>query len=106
MSGKTQSKCTDWKAWHDNQPPGPAKLYVTGKCTFPTSGYRVELKPHLPQGINPAIYLLEKVVHQPSGPASDVITTVDVRYEEKTNKRYTEVYILPDDVHVEVKEVQ
>jgi hypothetical protein len=106
VTGKTEGKCTDWKAWHDNQPPGPARLYVTGKCTFPTNGYKVELKPHVPQGINPAIYILDKVVNKPSGPAEDVITTVEVRYEEKTSKHYTEVNILPNDVHVDVKEVQ
>ena len=99
-------KCTDWKAWHDHQPPGPARLHVTGKCVFPTTGYKVELKPCVPQGINPAIYILDKLVHKPSGPAGDVITTVEVRYEEQTDIHYTEVHILPDDIHVPVKEVQ
>jgi hypothetical protein len=99
-------KCSDWKSWHDNEPPGPGTLYVTGKCTFPTSGYSVELKPLVPQGINPTIYLLEKIVREPSGPANDVITTVEVRYTEKTKARYTEVHIVPDNVHVPVKEVQ
>lgn len=106
MGGKAESKCTDWKAWHDNEPPGPVRLYVTGKCTFPTTGYKVELKPRVPQGINPTIYILDKAVHKPSGPAGDVVTTVEVRYEETTNKHYTEIHILPDDVHVKVKEVQ
>ena len=56
MTTKSEGRCGDWKAWHDNQPPGPKTLYVTGKCTFNTGGYSVQLKPHEPQGINPAIY--------------------------------------------------
>lgn len=106
MTNKTEGKCTDWKAWHNNQPPGPATLYVTGKCTFPTTGYNVELKPHVPQGINPTIYILDKVVHSPSGPAADVVTSVEVRYTEPTTKHYSEVNIVPDNVHVKVEEVE
>ncbi len=98
-------KCFDWKALHDNQPPGPATLRVTGKCTFPTSGYSVELKPRTPQGINPEIYMMDKIVHKPTGPVSQVETTVAVRYSEKTNTHYREVHILPDDIHVPVEEV-
>jgi hypothetical protein len=105
MNAKTESKCSDWKAWHDNQPVAPPTLFVTGKCTFPTSGYSVELKPHIPPGFNPEIYILDKIVHKPSGPASDVITTVEVRYTEETRVHYTEVHILPDDAHVKVEKV-
>jgi len=100
-----QGKCSDWKAWHDNQPPRPPTLYVTGKGIFPTGGYSVELKPHAPQGINPEIYLMDKIVHRPTGPVPQVITVVNVRYREKTDTHYTEVHILPDDVHVPVEEV-
>jgi hypothetical protein len=100
----SQSSCTDWKAWHDNQPPGPATLHVIGKCAFPDSGYTVELKPHEPQGINPGIYLLDKIVNVPTH-VSHHPSTLDVKYSEKTTVKYSEVHILPDDVHVPVKEV-
>ena len=105
MDTKTGRECSDWKAWHDNQPPGPAKLYITGKCTFPTSGYSVELKRHEPPGFNPKIYILDKIVHKPSKPGGDVITVVEARYEEKTNVHYEEIHILPDNAHVKVEEV-
>jgi hypothetical protein len=101
----SQGKCSGWTALHDTQPVKPHTLYVTGKCTFPTAGYSVELRPHLPQGINPAIYIMDKIVHEPTGPVNQVLTTVDVRYSEKTDAHYKEVHILPDDVHVPVKEV-
>jgi hypothetical protein len=59
MSEK-KSNCSDWTAIHDFMPPGPARLTVRGKCTFPTPGYTVTLKKKVPQGINPAILLLDK----------------------------------------------
>ena len=101
----SQGKCSGWAALHDIQPVKPPTLYVTGKCTFPTAGYSVELRPQVQPGINPAIYILDKIVHEPTGPVNQVLTRVDVRYSEKTDAHYKEVYILPDDVHVPVKEV-
>ena len=29
MNPKGEGKCSDWKAWHDSQPVGPPKLFVT-----------------------------------------------------------------------------
>ena len=104
-SDQGTGKCTDWEAWHDRMPGGPATLHVTGKCEFPTDGYSVELRPVEPQGINPAVYMLERIVHEPTGPVPEVITTEDVHYTEHTESRYTHVHILPDNVTVEVKEV-
>ena len=103
MSEK-KSNCSDWTAIHDFMPPGPARLTVRGKCTFPTPGYTVTLKKKVPQGINPAILLLEKTVTPPSGPQPEVITTIDVKYEEVTNYRYTEVE-LSDGTKIKVQDV-
>ena len=106
MAEKQQSPCSDWKAWHDRQPGHAATLHVTGKCTFNEGGYKVELRPAVPQGINPAIYILNRIVHKPTGPVPQVITQVPVHYVEKTNARYTDVTIQPDGVTVPVQEVQ
>jgi hypothetical protein len=86
--------CYDWSAWHDRQPVGPSVLYVRGKCEFPTAGYSVELEYHAPQGINPRDLLLNMVVHEPADPVADVITDVDVNYEEETDFEYDTVTIL------------
>ena len=86
-------------------PPRPPRLRVRGKCTFRTPGYCVTLKHHVPQGINPAILLLDKVVTAPTGIEPDVVTTIDVEYEEQTGVHYGEVSILPDGVTVKVQEV-
>ena len=99
-------KCSGWKAWHDRMPGGSATLHVQGKCTFPTTGYKVKLVPHVPQGINPAVYILDRVVQVPTGLVSQMVTTEKVEYEEKTNAHYQEVYIEPDGVTIPVKEVQ
>jgi hypothetical protein len=101
----SKGSCSGWKAWHDNQPPGPATLHVAGECTFPTTGYSVELKPHTPQGINPSIYLMDRIVQEPSGNVGQKVTVVKVHYREVTNAKYSEIHIVTDDVHIPVKEV-
>jgi hypothetical protein len=101
-SGETQGDCSNWYASHDHMPPGPKKLYVSGECKFPTTGYSVELNPAVPQGINPKIYILEKTVHKPQGGSADVITVVKVRYEEQTDTEYDQVQIEPDGVLINV----
>jgi len=101
-SDKVTSK--DWHAWHDTMPGKPATLHVEGKCTFPTSGYTVSLKPMRP-GINPKIYLMELVVRPPTGPVNEVLTTVEVKYAEKTDSLYDSVSINPGGINIPVKEV-
>ena len=86
-------------------PPGPARLSVTGVCTFPTPGFKVTLKRHVPQGINPAILLLDKTVKRPSGIEPQIVTQVAVKFEARTNTRYTTVSILPDGVQIRVQNV-
>jgi hypothetical protein len=99
-------KCTGWRAVQNNMPPGPATLTVTGRCTFPTSGYKVTLKEAVPQGINPAILLLRKTVRRPTGIVLQVITTIPVRFvKKKATTRYTHVTILPEGKTVKVQQV-
>lgn len=85
--------CRDWQAIHDLMPGHPAKLTVTGTCTFPTPGYKVELRPSVPQGINPLDLLLDKIVTPPTGIVPQVVTDVEVRYEEITDVMYETVTI-------------
>lgn len=99
-----QGKCTGWNAWEDQMPPGPATLHVTGKCKFPTHGYKVKLKKAVPQGINPAILLLKKVVTAPSGPVTQMPEVVEVKYQQRVKKgQYKRVTILPEGKTVRVK---
>lgn len=85
--------CRDWYAWHDHEPPGPARLNVTGVCTFPTTGYTTELQPMEPQGINPKDLLMKLVIDEPEiGGAA--ITDVEVRFQKETDTEYESVTIV------------
>jgi hypothetical protein len=94
----------DWYAWHDFMPVSPPTLHVKGLVTCPTTGYTAHLKVHVPQGTNPAIYLLDLVVVPPAADVivEETVTDVDVRYDEDTTESYTHVTILPEGVTVEV----
>jgi len=90
---------TDWSATLDC-----GELKVKGQITFPTTGYTVQLKKAAPQGINPAILLLDKVVTAPTGIVADHVVNAAVSYEEKTTVQYKEVQILPDGINIKVKD--
>jgi hypothetical protein len=98
-------KCTGWKAWQDFMPPGPSTLHVTGTCRFPTHGYKVTLKEAVPQGINPSILLLNKIVTPPTGPVILTPQDVPVHFRKKTNARYKAVTILPEGTTLKVQPV-
>ncbi|HJX83184.1 MAG TPA: hypothetical protein VJ723_02430 [Candidatus Angelobacter sp.] len=100
------TNCKDWIAIHNFQPIEPPKLRVTGRCTFPTPGFKVTFKHHVPQGINPLILLLDKIVTPPTGIEPQHVVTQEVKYEEKTSIRYTDVEILPDGVTIKVQNVE
>jgi hypothetical protein len=104
VAGGEQGTCRGWQAIHDLMPGHPAKLTVTGTCTFPTLGYQVELRRSQPQGINPRDLLLDKIVTPPSGLAGDVVTDVVARYEEVTDFRYETVTIQPDGPSITVED--
>jgi hypothetical protein len=90
-----QGSCGAWYAWIDKMPGAQKRLFVIGTCVFPTTGYQVELRRAVPQGINPDILILHKVVTPPSGVVLDVITSVQVRYEEFPPVDYKQVEIQP-----------
>ncbi len=106
MYDKSKNECFDWYASHDHMPPGPKTLYVRGKCKFPTGGYSVELRPANPQGINPKIYILEKIVHEPTDNVTQMETVEDVSYEEQTDTEYDQVEIHPDGTVIDVEHTQ
>ena len=70
-------------------------LYVIGTCVFPTTGWAVRLERAVPQGANPKILILNKIVTPPTGIVLPVITSVPVRYEELPPVEYEKVDIQP-----------
>ena len=95
--------CGEWSATLFPEPDGPDELKVRGECTFPTPGFKVHLKRKEPQGINPAILILEKTVVPPTGIEQQRVVTVLVHFEESSSVRYDEVEIVPDGVRIRVK---
>jgi hypothetical protein len=79
---------------------------VSGECTTPTPGYTIVLEKAQPQGINPNILILRKVVTRPSGIEPQHLAKVQVSYHEKTDVRFTEVTIIPDNVTIKVENVE
>jgi hypothetical protein len=100
-----QASNPSFTAIHDFQPPTPARLRVEGTCDMPDPGYELRLVKAVPQGFNPAILLLNLEQRRLPGQFPAVITPFAVRYEEKTDARFTHVTILPLGHNVEVQDV-
>ncbi|MDP8976312.1 MAG: DUF6438 domain-containing protein [Actinomycetota bacterium] len=100
MAGALAGTCGQWSATLTTFGIAAPLLSVRGVCTFPTTGYEVELRRHRPQTGDPRTLVLDRVVTAPTGPEADVITEVEVSYSER-NVVET-VTILPDAVTVVV----
>lgn len=73
---------SDWYAWLNRMPPGPASFHVTGVVYLPTPGYDARLVLASPQGINPEELILQLEVMPRPGVWPQVITPVSVRYDQ------------------------
>jgi len=72
-----------------------ATLTVTGEVEIIGTGTTAKLTEHVPQGINPAILLLDLDIHSPGGIQGQIALYVPVKYQKKTSGRqYQEVDIL------------
>ncbi|HVM22127.1 MAG TPA: hypothetical protein VM308_02350 [Sphingomicrobium sp.] len=74
---------SEWAAWV-NAMPGPAArrtLIVTGKVTVPTGGYRIDWADMRVAKSHPVQIFAELRATPPAGPATDAITTHEVRGE-------------------------
>jgi hypothetical protein len=63
-------------------PPGPFHLHVRARIQVPTPGYRAHLKVAVPQGINPAILILDVVITKLPGIWPQVVTDIDANYDD------------------------
>jgi hypothetical protein len=94
-----------WTAVHDEMPPGPGNLKVTGELEMPTPGWKLHLSKAIPQGINPEILLLHLKRTPPSGIEPQHVVIQSVCFEERTHVPYKQVQIEPDSVTIEVRNV-
>jgi hypothetical protein len=86
---------SDWHAWI-NAMPGPGRkptLIVTGRATVPTGGYRFDWANFRVLESDPAQIDVELAAIPPSGPATQAITTEDVRGEWQASGRIGSVTI-------------
>jgi hypothetical protein len=69
-----------WYAWNDLMPPRPDEVHVIGEVLVPNPGVEPELTYRIPQGINPAILLLDLRLVQKAGLWPEILTWKPVRY--------------------------
>lgn len=103
-------QCREWYAWLNTMPPGPHKLIVTGDVLVGNPGIEALLTMHEPQGINPAILLLDLNLVQKPGMWPQVMTCASARFDRLVppGKKYTSVTILTSDgtvAEIKVEEV-
>jgi hypothetical protein len=86
-----------------------SRFLLGGKCRFPTSGYSVELRPHIPPSSDPKILLLDAIVHAPTNAVPQVPTDELVRFllpeSPYAGILYEKVIILPDKLVLPVGQV-
>lgn len=68
------------------QPPLPGQLFVRARVSVPNPGCTASLKRAVPQGINPAILILDVVVKQRPGIWPQHVVDVDAEF---VDRRYT-----------------
>jgi len=86
-----------FEAWIDKMPPSQDTLHVKGKVEFPTSGYKAELVVAEPQGINPAILILDVRDTAPTGTVLQVVSRVDIApFSRRHSGKITGVTIRSD----------
>lgn len=81
----------DFEAVHDFMPGKGKPLRVTGTCCFTTSGWSARLEESSRPGPGLHMLTLDLLFEPPEDVATDVITCIDVRWEEQTETRYKEV---------------
>jgi hypothetical protein len=82
------------EATADLMPPGPFHFRVHARIEAPTPGFTAFLTKAVPQGINPAILILDVVLIKKPGTVIQVVTEIDADYEDKNYKgKYSQVTV-------------
>lgn len=72
----------NWSAWIDSQPPGPPRLHVTGEVEVSAGNKEPLLRERQPQGINPAILILDLEIHDTGGIGTQAFQFKTVRFHK------------------------
>ena len=84
----------DWYAWNDLMPPQPDFFHITGEVYVSNPGVEPMLTPSVPQGINPAILMLDLYLCQKPGIWPQVFIWRSVRFDKKIVDKYTHAHIM------------
>jgi hypothetical protein len=79
-------------AWVDKMPIKKNTLHVKGEIEYSGGGWSVELVPAIPQGINPAILILE-LSERHDGVQTKPIVRIPVKFEKADGGSYKQVTI-------------
>jgi hypothetical protein len=77
------AKTSDWNAWNDVMPPKPDHFHITGKVEVAHAGITPALRERVPQGIDPAVIILDLMLHEKSGPSIPTVQVKDVRLDKE-----------------------
>lgn len=103
------SHCKELDAWIDEMPPGPSTFHIGGEVTVANPGVQAVLTKRQPQGINPAILLMELNLVQKPGTWMQNITCASVTFSEQIPAgmpRYTTVEISSKDGPIKIENVR
>jgi hypothetical protein len=84
---------SDWQAHVNHQPPGPAKLMVTGKVKVASAGDTAELVADDSAKAGGPGLKLRVVVKRSDGPSAQAVTTREVRFESEDQIKANRVII-------------
>jgi hypothetical protein len=98
QSEELAGRCKEWKAL---QPSGGGKIVVRGWCTFPGSGWSMELVRR--DSDDPSELVLERVVAFDADRQAKTVKAIEAEYVEETEMEYDTVTILPEGSTIEVQ---
>lgn len=96
-----------FSAWIDRMPGSANKLHVAGKVEYGSGGLKPTLVKVIPQGINPAILMLEVADEKDGDVGTKPILLKDAKYEDASGNGVKQVSIrsASPEFTVDVKDV-
>ena len=95
--------CQQWSAVRTIGAYSPDQITVKGYCVFPRAGYTARLEKAAQQATDPDDLRLQLSISEPAEPTKEQATSVVIRHDIKTSRRWRTVTIVPDGVVIPVE---
>jgi hypothetical protein len=95
--------CQQWSAVRTIGYDRPDEISVRGYCVFPRAGYTARLEKAAQQPTNPDDLRLQLSISEPAGSTTKQATSVVIRYDAKSSRRWRTVTIVPDGLVIPVE---